>query len=215
MHRILSALAVLMTGLFAMPALAQSNAIGPSASDNQMREMLPNFDIETIAPVLSRTGAQVQQIDMAGTPALGVKHRSGAVFILSPTACNKTTGKSCAGLQMIAIFNYNVDPVTANTYNKGPNIAKISVSQNEVLMYHYIIADYGMPAGNLAITSDVFASNIIQFLQFRTQNMRTVSFEPLLEDENTDEQISSTHELPDLPAASDIPRDFVNTNMVN
>jgi len=172
----------------AVAVAAVSNALTPafaqSAGVSNPQSTIPNFDIQSVGPILNELGVawQAQKADDGQTYLAA--HVAGQVnFLLAPTACRGANQTDCAGLNMVAIFDGNANPQTVQAFNYRYAFASAGLDPSgSAYLSRYEIADYGMPRGNLATSIQVFANQVVMFGAELATARRTVSLDGYADD---------------------------------
>lgn len=159
---VLAALAALFMG----QAAAQSNSL--TVSD---RDVIPNFEPETIIAALVPTGASGTLLAAGGgRNAVGVQMPSGVRFVMFPSICDQA-GRGCRGVSIQAGFDFpNQSPGSINAFNQLGGLPKMVHTPESARMYHYIIADVGTFRGNFNAHISVMEGTIRRYLGFVQQN---------------------------------------------
>lgn len=158
-------LAALMAGA---PAYAQAAKFNPRAPENT--QVLPNFSLAGIEPVLAQIGARYQRAGAAAGargPSLLVTFPNGrkAVVVLSSCAsdgCKALTIQS----YWTPIANSPKAAVSAAIDNFGRRYAYAKVfiaADGRPALQRYLTADYGFVRGNLAVNFLVFSDMAEKF----------------------------------------------------
>ncbi len=164
-----------MAAVAGAPALAQSDSGGkqpgeapqpPQAQQGQMdpAQMVPGFTPDVLVGVLGAMGYRTELRTLEdGTTAVRAQSPEGIILFLEPRACNSGT---CVGLQYRAFFRRD-EPYTlqdVNLYNQRYAFMKsILLEDGRAYLGRYIIADYGIPLGNIAVNTSVFTALAAQF----------------------------------------------------
>lgn len=125
------------------------------------------FNPETLVPVLQEMGAQTELLNAGGQTLVGVRMPSGTAFLMGPTACLQTDGR-CRGVSIQAPFSRgNATPASVNRFNQQGTIPKVVLLGENAVLYHYIIADHGIPRGNFDSHIGVLENAIMRYRAFR------------------------------------------------
>lgn len=153
MKKLALAAAVASLGL-GTPALAQDSGF-------DSREMIPYFtktNLETIAAQLEPTKTEWRQFG-DGEQSLAITMPSGAIVLVKPTACG--SGR-CVGLSITALWQKQAGQSDADIHERLAIFNDTAVpsaslySSGIIALTHYVIADYGIPQGNIVVTLNVF-----------------------------------------------------------
>ena len=153
MKKIAFAAAVALLGL-GSPAVAQD-------SDFDSRQMIPYFtktNLETIAAQLEPTKTEWRQIG-DGEESLVITLPSGLIVIAKAAGCG--SGR-CVGLSLTALWQKKETQSDAEVHDALATFNDTAVptaflQRNGVIaMTHYVIADYGIPQGNIVVMLEVF-----------------------------------------------------------
>ena len=129
-------------GLALMFGQAEAQRLGNPAS------MVPNFNASTLMSVMQEFGAQTEMLSLGGYPTVGVIMPSGARFLMTPTACPPAENR-CRGVSIQALFSsQGASAASVNRFNQQGTIPKAVLLGEQVVVFHYVIADYGIPRGN-------------------------------------------------------------------
>lgn len=178
-------------------------AAAPIAATTATAQVYDRTNVETMVEAINSIGGfQAEAISMFGQPSIGVRTARGAAIVLQPRACNE--GK-CVGLSFMGLFGTSVGAERANAFNQGPVVAKLASFNDRSILFHYVIADYGIDRGNLAVNLLVMEAAIGAFQEFISQGQGVeVSFAPLLpEDTVNDDHGQSAFVDNGLPLAGD------------
>lgn len=141
---------------------------GPAGAErlSDPGELVPNFNPETLMSVMREFGGETELLEIGNRPTVGVKLDSGAKFLMTPTACALDTG-DCRGVSIRALFTgANATTASVNRFNQLGTIPKTVLEGDRVVIYHYLIADYGIPRGNLDSHIGVLEFTISQYKRF-------------------------------------------------
>lgn len=153
MKKIAFAAAVALLGL-GSPAVAQD-------SDFDSRQIIPNFtkpNLEAIAAQLEPTKTEWRRFG-DGEDALAITMQSGAIILVKPAACG--TG-GCVGLAITALWQKQEGQSDALIHERlaafnDTAVPSASLYTNGIIaLTHYVIADFGIPQGNIVVTLNVF-----------------------------------------------------------
>ena len=117
--------------------------------------LIPNFDAQTIAPVMQAAGASVSVTPISGEASALRIETDGLVGYVVPRACRNETA-NCAGGRWLISFSGNVNRDAAMRFNQLDFIKVVQMSNGAWALTRYDIADYGVPQGNLVVTAGVF-----------------------------------------------------------
>lgn len=144
-------------GLFA--ALLLAGAV-PAAAQNadvaNPRGILPNVDVDTILPLIKETGGVTQIVD-DGKGRFITANYDGIYMNFYPSSCEEGE-KGCKGLEIGVSINRSEVKLTdaelarrINAFHDRYVISRVLVSGNgNIALTRYMIADFGLPRGNLA-----------------------------------------------------------------
>lgn len=140
--------------------------------------VIPNFNIETIQPLLQQAGFQTEVRDMGGSMVVAAQ-KDGKFIILRPRVCRD--GAGCAGLFMLAQINTQASLRTLNNFNlQSPPTRAVQTPDGQIFLSRYLIADYGTTAGSFAVNADVFKNGIDRFFKVMNESgAAEVSFSPI------------------------------------
>ncbi|WP_425410923.1 YbjN domain-containing protein [Hyphococcus sp.] len=156
------AAAIVFGALSSVTGGAQAqNQMGSSSSGlSNPTNVVQNFSVQTVGPVLNELGMpwQVQQLDDNG--AQYILAAGGSVqFIIFFAACQDEAGARCVGMHTVTFFQgMEANPQTVQAFNANIPFITAGVSQDNVAyVSRYDIADFGIPRGNIA-------SSLVNFL---------------------------------------------------
>lgn len=163
---------------------AFSSAQAQELSVATPNSVIPNFDIQSVGPVLNELGVAWQAGKAEnGQTFIGATVGGGLQFILAPTACRGEGESDCVGLNMVAIFDGNANPQTVQAFNYRYAFASAGLNpQGTAYLSRYEISDYGLPRGNLATSIMVFVNQVALFAKELDTARRTVSLEGYADD---------------------------------
>ncbi len=154
--------------VIAICSLMAATTIAPLAaqSDFSNETMLTEFSIENVQPALRAAGAEelTETQTKDGDAQLRARFSDGRIIVATPRAC--TGGNNCRGLSMRAFWRPDPDRSPAevqaivNEYNDIAVAFGLVTNDNWIRLSYYIIADYGMPQGNLRVSTRVFLRDI-------------------------------------------------------
>lgn len=137
-----------------------------SAQISNPTGVIPNFDPQTLKPVLAELGAQAEILQSGDAEALGVIWPDGVRYLMFPTVCNDF-GRQCRGVSIQGWFDSgNMLPGAVNTFNQMGTIPKAVHEGQRVVLYHYLIADHGFIRGNFMTHMGVMRFSIERYLGF-------------------------------------------------
>ena len=148
------------------------------------KELLANFDVSSVGPVLSELGV-TWQAGKTDTGQTYIAANAGGFvnFILSPAACRGDNFTDCVGLNMVAIFEGNPNPQTVRAFNYRYAFASAGIDPSgAAYISRYEISDYGMARGNLSTSIQVFANQVVRFGNELETARRTVALEGFADD---------------------------------
>lgn len=139
------------------PALAQPRPV--STIDQQA--LVPALDIAAVRPALAVASAnQVTSVDADGVEFIRATAANGLVFEVHFTACEEAapvaSPQGCKALYLTAIWG-GVDParraeldaIMASFLAQNPLVNAATLDDSSPYLLRYVIADYGIPQGNL------------------------------------------------------------------
>lgn len=117
-----------------------------------------NMNFESIRPVLEEVGFEVQDEVVGQINALAVTYDGKKAF-LQPTACNSG---DCLGLVMTALLTPTNTPTQdqVTAFNVNLNAGNAVLSDGQLYLKNYVVADYGVTRGSFVIDVAVFISLI-------------------------------------------------------
>jgi hypothetical protein len=129
--------------------------------------MLQSFDIDQLAKIVEEAGGVPERLNFGGIPHLGAKMAtSNTKFLMAPTACD-ADGVNCKGLSMRGLFSAGpVSPIAVNSFNRMGTVAKAVHEGELVVIYHYMVADYGIPRGNVEAHLRIMENAILNYRGF-------------------------------------------------
>ncbi|MEM1380924.1 MAG: YbjN domain-containing protein [Pseudomonadota bacterium] len=137
--------------------------------------LVPDFHPSKLQPLMNELGARTEILSLAGRPTVGAIMPSGARFLMTPTACDDTAPR-CRGVSIQALFSSDgANAAVINRFNQQGTIPKAVLLGERVVVFHYLIADYGMPRGNFDVNIGVMEFAIGRFAQFRNDSFSDVS----------------------------------------
>lgn len=182
MRKLISALAAASLGFTAAPmAMAQSNSMAASARTNDIvsdpGKLFYDYDVENVIPVLQEIGFKWEgRTAPDGTKIIKASAPNGLIFFLRPTSCRKGANSGCAGINMVAAFQGDVDQRTVNSFNYRYAFSSAGVDEGgAAYISRYEIADYGVPKGNFALSMLVFLDQATFFSDTLATATKTVS----------------------------------------
>jgi len=150
---------------FAVAVASAAQAQSVSRLSNPT-EIMPDYNLATLQAVVTELGATSEVIPDGGQSSLGVKMPSGAVFIMTPTACNPNQNR-CTGVSIRAVFTgYDDSPASVNRFNQMGTPPKVVQDGQNSVMYEYLINEFGMPKGNFDVYIAVFEFSLGRYVQF-------------------------------------------------
>ncbi len=128
-------------------------------------ELLYDYDVETIIPVLQELGLPWEgRTAPGGAKVVLSEAENGIKFVLAPAACVRAVDDGCYGVNMIAIFTGDADQRTVQAFNyKYPYTSAGIDNSGSAFISRYDIADFGTPRGNFARSLDVFLTQAAYF----------------------------------------------------
>lgn len=166
-------LAVLALSLFT-PAYAKSDLPG---ADEVM-----SFSLDELVTLIKDAGWQAEPFNEDGltgvTLTIGTRQ-----LALVPTAC--VSSGNCKGLYTYALIPDNPGAADLNKFNLSHNPARAITQNGTLVLDNYIVGDYGVVRGSLAVHLLVQASLIDAWWQFRQGDKneidlsKSVAFSPL------------------------------------
>jgi|GEM_PF-1450213 len=169
-------------------ALAQSNAAPGGAQDiiSSPRGTVPNFDVQTIGPILSELGLVYQASQTAdGTTYLTANIAGELNVSFIPSACLSSGRSNCIGLVTIAQFEgTNFNPQTVSAFNQKYSFVSTGLVDNGQYAFisRYDIADYGVARGNIASSVTNFYVLARKFRDEIQTSTKTVSLDGYADD---------------------------------
>ncbi|MGF1549388.1 MAG: YbjN domain-containing protein [Sphingomonadaceae bacterium] len=158
---------ILLVAAPALPAAAAAQGIAPQkwnpkAPEN--RKLIRTFSYATVEPVLKDIGARYQRRKgPEGAPALMVEFPNKRRAVLLFHACQGRNGCNALSMQSFwtRIANSPPDEVDAaiEAFNRRYSYSKAYISKDgRPAMQRYLVADYGIVRGSLAVDLLVFAN---------------------------------------------------------
>jgi len=146
--------------------------------------IIPNFDVQSIGPVLNEIGVAWQaQKTAEGTTYIAANVGGQVNFILAPAACRGEAQSDCVGLSMVALFDGQANPQTVQAFNYRYAFASAGLDPSgAAYISRYEIADFGTPRGNLATSIKVFANQVVRLGAELDSARRTVSLDGYADD---------------------------------
>ena len=119
---------------------------------------ISNFDIQSVGPVLNELGITWQPYSGNNGETVIAANANGELnFLLAPAACRLNENSDCVGLQMVAMFDGQVNPQSISAFNYRYAFSSAGLDDSgSAYLNRYEISDYGVPRGNLAISILVF-----------------------------------------------------------
>lgn len=150
------------------------------------RVSVPNFDIETITPILSELGI----VHTVNQTSNGMRYVSaniaGEINVkFLPSACLTAGRSDCIGLATMAHYEGgSFNPQTVSAFNQKYQFISAGVVENGKYAFvsRYDIADYGMPRGNIASSVANFYVLASKFRDEVSTSSRTVSLDGYADD---------------------------------
>lgn len=173
MKKLLLALAALA---FATPAMAQGPTL-PQAGE------VTDFSMDSLLGLVHDAGWKARPFEEDnGLRGIGVTIGSREL-VLVPTACNDAG--SCKGLYTYALIPDNPGAVDLNRFNLAYNPARATSQGGALVLDNYLIGDYGVVRGTLAVHLLVQADLIGAWWKFRQGDTqidlsKSVAFAPLV-----------------------------------
>ncbi|MEX0644506.1 MAG: hypothetical protein WD076_04305 [Parvularculaceae bacterium] len=161
-------------------AAAASAAAAVSVSSAQElargREMISNVSLEAVQPVLSEAGFTVTP-NLEGKAEFMLVEYGGRKLILGETVCE--AANSCDGLVIFGLLTDTAGTDVVNDFNSRQNPARAVATPDNVVIDHYIMADYGMVRGSLVVNVGVMFNMIDRWFEFRrgVTGANTISYE--------------------------------------
>ncbi|HEV2747553.1 MAG TPA: YbjN domain-containing protein [Allosphingosinicella sp.] len=164
---IIDLLALAATSAAAAPA-APPPRFNPAAPEN--RQLLPTFSYATVEPVLAQIGARHRRAGTApAKPVLHVQFANNRTAVLVFGSCN-SAGTDCKALSLQSHWRPIANSPRAATgeaierFNQRFSLAKAFVAADGgPSLQRYLIADYGVVRGNLAVNLLAFAQQAESF----------------------------------------------------
>ncbi|GGY39231.1 type III secretion system chaperone family protein [Parvularcula lutaonensis] len=156
MFRILAGVAAAAASLLGAASAQMANPTG----------VMPNFDPQTVKPVIEELGGTAEVLQDGDFVAIGVIWPDGVRYLMYPTVCNDF-GRECRGLSIQGLFEAgNMLPGAVNTFNQQGTIPKAVHEGQRVTLYHYLVADHGFLRGNFETHMGIMHFSIGRYLQF-------------------------------------------------
>ncbi len=175
-----AALAVFVaTGAVSGGALAQNQMGAKSSGLSNPANVVKDFSVETVGPVLNELG-MAWQVDRLDNGAQFVIASSGSLqYVLFFTACQGAGGTGCIGMQAVMFFTgVEPNPQTVQAFNAKIPFVTVGVDQDgEAFISRYDIADYGIPRGNIASSIMNFLASAEMFAAELAAGHQTVSLD--------------------------------------
>ncbi len=168
----------LATGLSMGGAMAQSNSLSKQIISDAGKP-IANFDIQNIYPILQEMGIAYEgRVDEEGNQLLLAQASSGLKFALVPAACLNGANSGCVGMNVIALFPEAPQrDVNSFNYRYAFTSAGVNPSSGASYISRYVIADYGIPKGNIASNLYNFIAQAEMFQKVITGARKTVALE--------------------------------------
>ncbi|MEM9234304.1 MAG: hypothetical protein AAGA69_08710 [Pseudomonadota bacterium] len=145
-------------------------------------EEVMTFSTEEIMALIDDAGWKARPFtEEDGLTGVGVTIGSREL-VLIPTAC--VQGGACKGLYIYALLPDNPGAADLNTFNLNFNPARATAQGGMLVLDDYIVGDYGVVRGSLAVRMLVQADLIGAWWEFRSGDKavdfsNTVSFDPI------------------------------------
>ena len=162
---------VFFAAMTAMLAFVAGSASAQEIVSNP-RGIVPSVSLSDVAPVLEEMGAQVEIGSGENAGAMLVRYQ-GRVLIFRERACR--SAGVCYGLQMVAKITASTDFNTVNQFNTGSPPTRAVLVGGDLFLDRYLIADFGITRGSLAVNVAVFTKGIDKW--FEMTRATAVSFE--------------------------------------
>jgi putative sensory transduction regulator len=168
----------LAAGLSIGGAMAQSNSLSKQIISDAGKP-IANFDIQNIYPILQEMGISYEgRADDEGNKLLIAQASSGLKFAVVPAACLNGANSGCVGMNVIALFPEAPQrDVNSFNYRYAFTSAGINPANNASYISRYVIADYGIPKGNIASNLYNFIAQAEMFQKVIGGARKTVALE--------------------------------------
>lgn len=177
-----SIVAALTLGAVPLAAAAQDAVREPISMP---RQLVPNFDIFNLVPVLDELGIRHElHSDGGDKPYLTASLSDGFAFNIAPTACSSAFSR-CIGVNFVALYGADaVTPQTIFAFNQSHAFTSVGLigESRGVYLLRYELADYGIPRGNFAASLAQFLAVADQFQSALASAPQTVSLQGYAED---------------------------------
>lgn len=167
MKSVITALGVAAMAFAGATGAAAQNQMGSSGGLTNPTNVVRNFSVQTVGPVLNELGMpwQVRQLDNGSQYIMAAG--GSTQFAIIFTACDQ--GSGCIGMQTLALYSgATPNAQTVQAFNASIPFVSAGVAQDgQAFISRYDIADYGIPRGNIAssvvnflATAEMFASEL-------------------------------------------------------
>ena len=165
-------------GALVSQSMAQSNPLANEIITGAGKPVA-NFDVQNVIPILQEMGLSIEgRTDDSGNKLLLAQASSGLRFALIPVACQNGANSGCVGMNMLALFP-QAPQRDVNSFNYRYAFVSAGVHPTNSTSYvsRYMIADYGIPKGNIASNIYNFIALAEQFSKVVNDARQTVSLE--------------------------------------
>lgn len=167
------------SGVGVSMAQAQNQLGGDQSGLSNPSNMVQNFSVQTVGPVLNELGVawQVHRLE-SGEQYINALYGSALNFVIFFAACQGEAKTGCIGMNSVAFFETSPNQQTVQAFNFRYQFASAGVDpQGTAYISRYDIADYGIPRGNIASSIANFATLAANFSQELETATQTVSLE--------------------------------------
>ncbi len=170
---------------FALGLAVISGAAKAQNANNQLvspvsrpHENLPNFDVETLQPLLAEMNISSQvAVSPEGDKALFAKDSGGLSFILHPRDC-QNAASDCYSVITFALFKGEFNAQSVSAFNaKSAAVGAFVDSDGDVVINRYDVNSFGFPRGTFADLMIVFIKNGVGIYNELYSVDQTVSLE--------------------------------------
>ena len=136
--------------------------------------VLPDVSLRTIQPLLQEMGAETEIRTINYEEFMFVRLNGRFLRLKSRVCSNGVSG--CAGLWITAFINGETpDTQMINAFNTGSPPTRATLQGGSVILDRYLIADYGITRGSLAVNFSVAVGGINAWFEFFSQYGRSSS----------------------------------------
>lgn len=129
-------------------------AVAQETTVSNPRDLAPNFDTETLGPILTELGTVWQRREAPnGQPYIAMSVGGELTLNIVPAACKGRDYTDCIGMNTVALFagaGLNYQTVMAFNQKYWFSTAGVAEDGSSAYLSRYEISDYGIPRGNIA-----------------------------------------------------------------